>query len=291
MSISKRKLKFYSLKFLVKTNNSFNEADPLEKLRTLVNYFNGLPKQIKKIDLPNNRFCFLEEFKEENNYFLGYFISAKTGHKPPLIDEITLEDRENPKEITEGEEEKTHFLIKPLADKKEAILLIEDRRVGVSINTLKRYFGTKNPDDEDFILDYKFILKKDFIEQIQKFERITAGTLFTDKKILGSPYLEFAEPENSMRDEIEIIIKTKRKKSLTKRLAEKFVNEILTGTSGEIKRVKFSGIDYDNNPFILDTDNAQLTHYIEVDLEEVTNVVNTRDIYDKMKIVMESADV
>lgn len=66
-------------------------------------------------------------------------MSAKYNHRPPLINKDTASRRDNPKALSEGEEERTHMVFKYMGD--EIVALIEEHKYGISINAVAKYLS------------------------------------------------------------------------------------------------------------------------------------------------------
>lgn len=133
----KRKVSFFYL-FLKEGNREI----PIEnELIRLTRYISSLPKKIKKQDIDKDRFCFLDEvtYNEEENVITLLFKSAKHSYRAPLINKNTIEERENPKMLDEGEQIKTHLLIK--FSNGDAIVFSETFRNALSLNIITEYFN------------------------------------------------------------------------------------------------------------------------------------------------------
>ncbi len=117
----KRKIGFYYL-FLKQGDFEF----PLrEKLIRLLDFSIDKPRLERKQDIPGDKIAFLDTYSsdEDETLLKLRFKSAKHSYRAPLIDKNTVEERDNPKRIEEGEQMKTHALIK-IKDG-DAILFLE----------------------------------------------------------------------------------------------------------------------------------------------------------------------
>src|SRR5690606_21700207 len=125
------------------------------------------------------------------------FKSAKYNHRPPLIDRNTAEERSNPKRLQEGDSERTHLGI--LVSDDEATIIMEERRSGISRTILESYLNTflkayreSQGKKRDFHIEITQLLRKDFLVELSKFNRITDGQIYVTRSALnGSEFLRF----------------------------------------------------------------------------------------------------
>lgn len=112
--MQKRKISFnwLHLSSMVENEEEFTNVE--SNLLALLSYISALPKIQRKYNLTKDKFCFIESFSfEENSQCVELlFKSAKHSYRAPLLDKNTVEARENPKRIEEGEQIKTHVLLK-----------------------------------------------------------------------------------------------------------------------------------------------------------------------------------
>jgi len=107
-----------------KDNQDDPQVDnPLYLIQDIITYAMKQGKTKRFFDLKkDNKFCFLEsatvtETKKVPTLIAGYVKSARSEFRPDLINKKTGAESKNPKEISEGDIEKTHFVIK--IDEKE----------------------------------------------------------------------------------------------------------------------------------------------------------------------------
>lgn len=100
-----------------------------------------------------DRFIFLEQFNDDydNNFFCGWFISARYGETPDWIDARTMERRANNKRITEGEENRTYFIL----DKRTGLFLLQsdNKRIATGA-TIDNYLRSKIEGFQYYINSY-----------------------------------------------------------------------------------------------------------------------------------------
>jgi len=145
----------------------------------------------------DGKFITLEYYKnsDDTDIIEGAFTSAKYGQIPDWVHSRTLRRRKSGKDIEEGEESRTHFII----DKKTGLFLLQsDTERIVSRNSIDKYFRHHSTLINDFIKEYnientnKFeiypkmfyrlvtVISDDFYKDIDKLSRIKKGTLEVD---------------------------------------------------------------------------------------------------------------
>lgn len=284
MSIQKRKVGFYSLR-LKDIKNEDNHLDPT-CLHAVINYIDSLPKLDRFYDISSsNKFHVLTSvFPIDTNLGIQnlIFASAKYNHRPPLINKDTAQERESPKELMEGELENTHLALKFLQD--EIILITEERKAGISINTVISYlmhysvnYCNKNNNKLDFKIEWTIIPKGDFLHELKKLERVRFGHIFTDKQLLGSEYLNFSGSTDQIEDELYITIKAKKKRSI-KSVIEDFFRRFSTNNS-LIKKIRVYGYTKEGNQIMLDTDIIKRVEYVNAELNKITGIVDSDNLF------------
>ena len=105
-----------------------------EKLKKIKN----IARLNRTFDLSGDKFCLLDNLTIDVNTCYGFFKSARNEFRPKLIDRRTLIERNNPKSKSEGDIEKTHFLIKKDSNG-EIILFLETNHSGITVNNFVHY--------------------------------------------------------------------------------------------------------------------------------------------------------
>ncbi len=272
MSASRRKITRYSLRVMeYGTENQL----PINIFRECITAIMALPRTNRKIDdSRTNRIHLLSRLRMQSDVGVGYFISAKHHHRPPLIHSETLNTRDNPKEITEGEEEKTHFALGFRND--EAYLLLETKHGGISMNKfvyyLSRHLRTTRDDRATIICD--IIVAGDFIAKLRTLSRVSAAEIFTDSSLLTDTFMRDVPVTASVRDEVELIIKAKKRASLPARMFSTFYRQFMK-EERKISRMKILGRSQADDFVLLDTDRLAESEYIDVELDDNGQVISS----------------
>ncbi len=285
--MKKRKVAFFSV--ILKNGNSIAETKVC--LSVLLPFIQSLPLIDKKVDLPSERFCIMDnlQISDSGEYYRILFKSARHSYRAPLLDRETILERENPKRMTEGEQMKTHAVIKYLPN--EVILFLEQGANCMTSNSIAYYLNefvtNYNDEHSESMIHGMFIvqqlLKEDFFEQLQSMDRVIKADIVTDKRILGSDSLKFMERTTSLKEEIKINISAQRGLSLKDAIIDAW-HKFATGTT-QISRIRVEGIGGHREKTIINTDQFAKIEYIDANQNEDTGEFDTTDIFRRMMLV------
>ena len=195
--MEKRRIGFFNI-YCIEGEKTLNVVENLAKtLRFIANQTNKL----KKKDINDDRICFLDfyDYNEEEGLIKILFKSARHSYRAPLLNRNTIESRENPKTKDEGEQVKTHLLIKFIEG--DAIVFLETGRNILSMKIITEYLNTfisiyNNSHKKEHIEGYfrfNMIPRDDFNEVLENMQRVTFAEVFIDKQILGGDALNFSQ--------------------------------------------------------------------------------------------------
>lgn len=177
----------------------------------MINYINGLNKIDRNFSLGNNKFCIIDEvnFYQNANQTNIIFKSATHSYRPNLIHRETVDERESPKDIAEGEIEKTHLVTNFVND--DLILLLEKHLHGISINQFVRYLNHYGGQlDEPIKFNFETVVKDNFLEEIDNLSRVTCADIYVDKQMLGGEALNYSNNLNEVKHEVILSVKSKK---------------------------------------------------------------------------------
>lgn len=257
---------------------------PLYEIIDILKYTKRLARLKKFHDLKNDKFCFLEsvEFTTEAPDVIakGYFKSARNEFRPNLINKRTGLERKNPKELTEGDIEKTHFLIKCDRNNDEVYLLLESNYHGIAIGAIveyltvfqRQYLKAKKI-ARNFTIAQASIPGNDFFEELGKLNRAKIAEVYFDKQLLGGKALNFSNRTISLKKDLKLVASAELGENISE-VAVDFFNALnLKGSN--ISKVRVFGNDSKNNEVILDTSHMTKRDFIKADLNPETGEVIT----------------
>lgn len=290
--MAKRKIGFYYLFLRNKIDGVEIDLSIKENLLDLVSYLQTLSRIERKFDMSNDKFVFMDSFtiREDNGYSLLeiLFKSAKHSYRAPLLDRDTVEARENPKTMSEGEQMKTHCLIK--FKDGNAIFFLETGQNMLTCNNVKEYLNKSlhlynSEQDNANSIDGKFcfdmIPRDDFREVLDSMTRVTLAEVYIDKDILGADYLQFSNPSEEMKEFVVMSVRAERKKSIKEHIYD-FVDK-LAGNESKIKRIRVKGKLSNDNESIIDTGFIIKREFVEVVQDEDTGEFNSTDMFLQLK--------
>ncbi len=282
MKNAPRKIDFFYLSF-----RDDLVLDIEQELSKVLNYLLSASKTARKIELSDDKFCFMEscDLDDVNDLHKVLFKSATHSYRAPLINRKTVEERENPKTIDEGEGKKTHLVIK--YKNGDAIVLLENFQKGLSMKQVIQYlnsaidfYNSKHKIQLIYRFDYSIIPRDDFAEVLESMSRVLCASIYVDKQVLGSNALNFSERTNAVQDDIIIEVKTKRHESI--KAFSKDMVVMLGGGKSKIKKIRIKGKNEQNNDIMIETGMIIKKEYVETQMNEDTGEIITANMFSEM---------
>ncbi|AHM59214.1 hypothetical protein D770_04735 [Flammeovirgaceae bacterium 311] len=256
-------------------------VEPAHVIQNILRYINGLPLADISYDLSGAKYCRLSLLEDHDEGILFCCLrSAKRGFRPPLWDRQTGEERDNPKNLSEGEVNKTHFAIRYRAD--EVLVAMEDNRSGVSMRQLVEYIwffahqyhaSLEDGSSANYQIEFSTLAKDNFIEEIERLNRVISFELLVDKQILGTEALNFSNRTDSVKEDVTITVKAERSQSIKDTAIDAYRR--FAGQDTRIHKVKAIGRNRDNNSVVVDTSFIEKVEFLEVNKDEQTGEINT----------------
>ena len=246
-------------------------------------------KTARFFDLSGGKFMFLETLSKtdlESGKVLvsGVFKSARNQFRPNLINKTNGTERENPKLMTEGDIEKTHFAILIDRNRSEVFYLMEYNYHGVTVNNFIAYlkhFNRLISREEDtpvnFVIQYNTIPKDNFIQALRALNSVKIAEVTMDKTLLGSSALNFSNRLISVKNELKLTISSSPRDSIKETAVDLFNN--FNGQNSGISKVRVKGKDDSNNDVLLDTSFMNKIEYINVEKNEATGELQSAQIF------------
>lgn len=286
-NMKKRKVAFYSIIL----QGCENVGEMKACLINLLPFIHELRPIDRKEDLTTDRFCFLDDLQisDTGEYNKLLFKSARHSYRAPLLDRDTIGERDNPKKITEGEQMKTHAVIRYFDD--FILLVLEQGSNCMTSGNIARYlnrfllkFNHKNPEQAiggTFILQPVF--KENFIEQLQTMNRVMKAVIYTDKRILGSDSLNYMERTSNVKEEVSINLSVKRGASMKDAILDAW-NKLVAGRT-EITRIRVEGEGEHDEKTVINTEQFAKIEYMEVNQNEDTGEFVTPEVFNWMMLI------
>lgn len=273
-----------------------NNEQPFFLVGKVLDYIGNIKskdKMQKFYDLRDKKFCFIDfvyktDIDETDVVYSGVFKSARSDFRPNLINKRTGNERKNPKEISEGDIEKTHFLVKLSKRDNEVYLFMEKNFMGVSptvfVNYITRFTNSylQHIDEKrNFSIQKTDIMMNNFLTEVERLSRTITAEVYFDKKLLGSEALNFSNRTVSLKRDLILTAKASTKESITE-----FGIDIwnkMQHQDSPISRVRIKGIDENDNAVLLDTSFFCRQEFITAELDADTGEVNSTQLLSRLQ--------
>jgi len=285
MATKLRKIGFYYLTI------SNDEIEPISALNRILDYINNLNKVDRKITISGKKFGLLDNINSNNQRTKHKLIfkSATHSFRPPLIDKNTVDERESPKTIDEGEIQKTHFIAKTING--DIIIVLEKTQSGLSMKQVVKYLnnfviGLDLDEEDDFSFKYEIIAKDDFLEEINGLDRVVSADVYVEKQVLGGDALRFSDRTDTVQHEIVVSVKAERMSSIKEFVRDAF--SVLNNGERSVTRISLVGRNDENNIIKINTDLIERQEYINPTINEVTGEILSSEIFVEMNSVIQN---
>lgn len=293
MSQQKRKIGYYLL-YAHQPRHPDQRIDLSAFISRFLTLILTKPQNERILDTQNDKFYFLENVQSKilpngQQAYEGYFKSAKYNHRPPLINKDTATERSNPKNLNEGEAEKTHFVLKIDSSTHDLILLLEERKSGIGFSHVYNYFKDIPAVCEltlPGILGSGMIPVDNFMEEFNNLQEVKIADIYYNKSVVGSKFAEFASLNNDAKDEIVISTSAKRGSSIKGSLMTA-VSEFFTGTATSASKIRVYGTNDAGNYVKLDSELTKKKNYVMAQLDDITKVVESTPLLNQMSELIE----
>ena len=290
MSEIRRKIGFYSLKLKKKRKEEYIDTSIVEDVFDYLGDLDEPDRVMDQSTTKSSKFHFFRKSVKKSSHRKILFTSAKYRHRPPLIDKDTASRRDNPKTLTEGEEEKTHVLFKYIDD--EIICLLEEHRSGISINSLVKYltkfidiYLDEKDEERKWSFELSIIPKDDFMGELKSLDRVSVGQIYADKKILGSEFLNYSNKTKPLKQDLVLTMRAETKGSLFAPIKD--IYKKYSDDEGQISKIRVHGTDVNGHKILLDTDLIKKVNYVDAIISENTGVVKSREFFEALEEILE----
>lgn len=287
------KVSFHTfVKCMLKSGEHIEE--PFYMIEEVIGYISSISDKRKRYyELKGGKFCFIDSINKETidenvTLFMGVCKSARNEFRPNLINKKTGNERKNPKELSEGDIELTHFLLIITRSDDEVYLLLERNHNGVThlnftnyISEFTKKYLEQKGQKKDFSVTRMDVPTNNFLTELERLNRTVQAEVYFDKQLLGSDALNFSERTLSVRKNIMLTVKANPRDSITE-FGVDLWNKINKKDS-LVSRIRIKGTNDESNNIILDSDMMSRKEYITVDLNQETGEVNSVQLLSEMR--------
>ena len=287
--MNQKKITYHIFKFYIGEDISYDEFD----FNNFVEFVSNLDDESKKYNINRTKFCsieFINQLEQRDcngrlKCFFGCIKSAPFGVNKPLLDYSDNTERDNPKNLTEGEKEQNYFIL-AFNSNSEFEIIFQKSGLGISINQFKnyidnlinKYLSSINLEKE-FRTEMGDIIIENLNDIIDRIDRIVECKLYIDKQVLGSDFLGLSNRTLSVKRELTISAKAEYNESIVE-----FLRDILQNIThnNTISRVWVRGKDNYNNEAKFFIEKIMKENTINVDINPTTGSVVRESIKQAM---------
>jgi hypothetical protein len=241
--------------------------------------------KIKESYPQDKKILYLDENKYdsiEHSFYLK-FISAKYASRRRVIDTDTMVDKGILKAEKDGDEEKTHIIIK-FDGSNKAICLFESNFYGISFSKIIVYlneyinkYHSLKKDLVNYKIESRYMVSQDFIKALNKASRIKAVTLTVDQEVVKISESKRFAGRSDLSTDLDIVVKpVARGKSITHNTVKEFL-KLYNDKTKKIKKIYVDAETNDSTPLKFDTESMKEKVIVDV-LETITGEVNSDDM-------------
>ena len=212
------------------------------------------------------------------------FESARNEFRPLVIDKLTGEKKKNPRQKSESDINKSHFIIRIDKSQNEVFVFLEKNHFGITLGAFinyinyftKLYYVKKKKLKKEFSIIYFDIKNNNFITELESSKRMVIADVYIDKQLLGGNYLNFSNRTTSIRKDVVMTVKSELGESICETIFD-FYAELNKGES--IRRIKARGMDENGHNIILDTQSMDKCDTVNVDVNIETGEINATQLF------------
>lgn len=277
MARKKRKIGFY---YLTVANDNTTVS---ENFYMVANHINALERVNRNLEIENNKFYLLDQFQIFQNLLRSKIIfkSATHSFRPNLIHRDTIGERESPKQLEEGETQKTHILTKN--NNGDIVFVMEKGKNGITVNQFIKYlnhFASQIESDTPISFGYEIMVKDNFLEEIAKLSRVTCANIFVDKQLLGSDSLNYSDRIHQVKHDVMLVVKASPRDTIADFARDVFA--VLSGGENSIQKIRIIGRNDENNEVVINTDFIERQEYIMPEINDITGELSSSEVFNEM---------
>ena len=261
----------------------------------VIQAFNGLLSAISTKDLlsktyhlsSKSKVIWLEsvEDKGKGNFNL-VFKSAKYDQSRTVRNTNTMESRGVLKKPEDGDEEKTHLLIRFRGDSDRFIIACEFNYYGIGTLDIATYLNeqfdqTHGPTQQyTYKVSFEPLPSEEFLTGLAKMKQIDLLRLTFDIADMEHNDFQRFAGRNELRSTVEVYLRKKRGRK--NNIPQDLIREVYqnTGITKKIKRIAVEGSNQTGS-LKIDSESVQMKHSVTVETVPLTREVNTTDFFQK----------
>lgn len=276
----------------IKVRMKHNE--PLEDFQSdfveVCEYISGLEKAKRKKDFEKaKKIVYLDEqsYDGETDILYIRFKSARYAKSREVIDTKTLKSKGVLKKQVDGDEEKTHVVIRFDPDD-TAICIFEKNTDGIGVGQLIEYldsfiikYHNSKKDNVYYGITHANIVSQEFLEALDSVKRIKGVTLTIEQKDLNVSSAKSFSGRDDLSEDVDLYFKpSARGKSITGDTVKEFY-KLYNDKNRKVKRITVKADDRQESAIVFDTERIKERSIVEVE-ETITGEVREESIKKKL---------
>lgn len=281
-------LELSTLKVRMKHNEPLKDFET--DLVKVCEYLVAVDKQLRKKDFEKTKkIIYLDKAEHDGQKGILYlrFMSARYNKSREVIDTNTLTSRGILKKNRDGDEEKTHVMIK-FDINNSAVCIFEKNSDGIGVGQLFEYLNDKimqhhssQGDNIYYSITHANIVSRDFLEELEKVKKIKGITLTVSQQDLSvSEIKEFAGGDDLAEDVDLYFRPTSKGKSITSNTVKRFY-KLYNSKDKKIKRITVKADDKSESAIVFDTEKIKEKAVVDIE-ETITGEVREESIRQKL---------
>lgn len=273
--------------------------EPLEDFETdlaeMCNHLEKLDKKLRKKDFEKaKKIVYLDKQEYDKSKSIMYlcFKSARYAKSREVINTETLESRGVLKRAKDGDEEKTHIVIKFKMDD-TAICIFEKNSDGIGVGQLFDYLNDRlikyhnvKGDNVYYSITHAHIVSKEFLEALDKVKRIKGVTLTIRQQDLSVSESKAFAGGDDLAEDVDLYFKPSSKgKSIRSNTVKDFY-KLYNTKDRKVKRITVKADDKSDSAIVFDTEKIKEKEIVEIE-ETVTGEAREESIKRKLLEIVE----
>lgn len=274
--MAKRKVTYHVLKFYegARVENQYDGFD----FDAFATYLNSLNNNDRKSAIHDTKFCsisFIEkinprEYEGRTECYFGCMKSATHGTNRDLLDSRTNEERDNPKDLAEGEKEENYFIL-AFNGNSECEIIFQYAHNGINANQFRNYLDrymskylASIDAERSFNTELGDIIIENPEDIINRLDRIVECKVYIDKEVLGSQFLNLTERTFNVKEDLVVDITANFRQSIVE-----VARDLVHGVTHDrrISKIWIRGKDNANNEAKFFVESIMKANFINVDLD------------------------
>lgn len=217
------------------------------------------------------------------------FKSAKYDQSRTVRNTDTMESRGVLKQPEDGDEEKTHLLVRFRGESDRFIVACESNYYGVGTIDIATYLNEQfdqahsgSNSQYSYKVSFEALPSEEFLKGLAKMKKINLFRLTIDMSDIAQGDFQCFAGRDELRSTVEVYLRKKpgRKNNISQDLIREVYQD--TGSSRRIKRIAVEGSNQTGS-LKIDSESYQMKHSVKVEPLPLTREVNTSDLFEKVQ--------